>query len=151
MAADQSTGNETKSQEESERADEMSGRWIRDQLKDDAGATPPHWQNETAPTSTGRSEESVGTEQGQDDPLSPIEANLARSISQAVAQPLEDFEHQRRRESEATAEKVKEHDHRITAAFTALQLVEEASRRLSEKIEAQEKPTRETREIVDRL
>jgi chromosome segregation ATPase len=39
----------------------------------------------------------------------------------------------------------------MTAAFAALQLVEEASRRLTERVAAQEGPTRETREIVDRL
>ncbi len=151
MSTDQSTDNETQTREEGDRPDEMSGRWIRDQLKDAAGAAPQQWQGETPNTAPERSEEPVVAEQGLDDPLSPIVANLARSISQAVAQPLEDFERQRRQETEATAEKVKEHDHRITAAFAALQLVEEASRRLTERVNAQEAPTRETREIVDRL
>ena len=150
MSFDQSTDHETRPEEEGDRPDEMSGRWIRDQLKDAAGATPQQWQSEateTAPQQT----EPVVDEQGLDDPLSPIVANLARSISQAVAQPLEDFERQRRQESAEVTDKVKEHDHRITAAFAALQLVEEASRRLSERVDAQEGPTRETREIVDRL
>jgi chromosome segregation ATPase len=151
MSTDHSTDNETQPRGESERPDEMSGRWIRDQLKDAASAAPSHWHGETIQTSTERGEKPAAAEQGLADPLSPIVANLARSISQAVAQPLEDFERQRRQELEATAEKVKEHDDRIAAAFDALESVEEASRRLSERIEAQERPTRETREIVDRL
>ena len=150
MSFDQSTDNETKPQEEGDRPDEMSGRWIRDQLKDAAGTAPKQWQSETKEAPPQQAP-SAGDAHGVDDPLSPIVANLARSISQAVAQPLEDFERQRRHESEATAGKVKEHEHRITAAFAALQLVEEASRRLSQRVEAQEGPTRETREIVDRL
>ena len=150
MSTDQSTDNETQSREENDRPDEMSGRWIRDQLKDAAGARPQQWQNETAEAAPEPSAPAA-EQQSLDDPLSPIVANLARSISQAVAQPLEDFERQRRQESRETAEKVKEHDHRITAAFAALQLVEEASRRLTERVDSQQGPTRETREIVDRL
>ncbi|MDA0203812.1 MAG: hypothetical protein O3A53_12310 [Acidobacteria bacterium] len=150
MSFDQSTDHETKPEGEGDRPDEMSGRWIRDQLKDAAGAKPRQWQSEAAETAPQQSEPVV-EEQGLNDPLSGIVANLARSISQAVAQPLEDFERQRRQESAEVADKVNEHDHRITAAFAALQLVEEASRRLSERVDAQEGPTRETREIVDRL
>lgn len=150
MSFDQSTDHETKPQEEGDRPDEMSGRWIRDQLKDAASAAPRQWQGETAETAPQQAPPAVA-ERGLDDPLSPIVANLARSISQAVAQPLEDFERLRRQESEAAAGKVKEHEQRITAAFAALQLLEEASRRLSERINAQEGPTRETREIADRL
>jgi chromosome segregation ATPase len=150
MSFDQSTDHETKPQEGGDRPDEMSGRWIRDQLKDAASAAPQQWQSETTEKAPQQAAPVVA-EQGLDDPLSLIVANLARSISQAVAQPLEDFERQRRQESEATAGKVKEHEHRITAAFAALQLVEEASRRLTERVNVQEGPTRETREIVDRL
>ncbi len=148
MSTDQSTGNELQSREESERPDEMSGRWIRDQLKDAAGGATPHWLRENPAE---RSEKTAVAERSPDDPLSPLVANLAQSISLAVAQPLEHFERQRRQEAEATEEKVREHDERITAAFNALRLVEEASRRLSEKVESQERPTRETRELVDRL
>jgi DNA repair exonuclease SbcCD ATPase subunit len=151
MSIDQSTDNETQSRDEADRPDEMSGRWIRDQLKDAASARPRQWANETADTAPERTGEPAVAEQGLDDPLSPIVANLARCISLAVAQPLEDFERLRRQESEATANQVKQHDHRITAAFAALQLVEEASRRLTERVDAQQGPTRETREIVDRL
>jgi hypothetical protein len=50
MSFDQQTDNETKSQEEGDRPDEMSGRWIRDQLKDAAGAEPQQRQSETAET-----------------------------------------------------------------------------------------------------
>lgn len=150
MSTDQSTDNEVHSTEGNDRHDEMSGRWIRDQLKDAASAKPPQpWPHETAHIAPERTEEPAL--QSVDDSLSPIVANLARSISEAVAKPLEDFERQRRQDSEATADKVKEHDHRITAAFAALQLVEEASRRLTARIDAQEGPARETREIVDRL
>lgn len=148
MSTDQSTENELQPRAESERADEMSGRWIRDQLKDAAGGATPHWLRETPAE---RNEKPAVAEQGLDDPLSPLVANLAQSISLAVVQPLEHFERQRRQEAEATEEKVKQHDDRIAAAFNALRSVEEASRRLSEKIEAQERPTRETRELVDRL
>lgn len=152
MSTDQSTDHEIHSRQEGDRPDEMSGRWIRDQLKDAAGPRPPQqWPNETSNGAPERTEGPAAAAQGEADPLSPIVANLARSISQAVAKPLEDFERQRRRDSEETAERVKEHDHRITAAFAALQLVEEASRRLTERINAQEGPTREAREIADRL
>jgi hypothetical protein len=152
MSTDQSTDNEIQSREEIDRPDEMSGRWIRDQLKDAAGPRPPQqWQNEPANHGPERSEAAALDQHSIDDPLSPIVANLAHSISQAVAKPLEDFERQRRRDAEQTADKVKEHDHRITAAFAALQLVEEASRRLSGRLDAQEGTTRETREIADRL
>jgi hypothetical protein len=150
MSFDQSTDNEAKPPEEGDRPDEMSGRWIRDQLKDVASAAPQQWQGETTETAPQQGAPVVAA-QGWEDPLSPIVANLARSISQAVARPLEDFERQRRQDSETVASTVKEHDHRITAAFVALQLVEQASRRLTERVEAQEEPTRETREVVDRL
>lgn len=151
MSPEQSTDNETQFREKGDRPDEMSGRWIRDQLKDAAGARPEQRQNEAAATPPRRDEEPVVEGQGLDDPLSPIVASLARSISQAVARPLEDFERQRQKDSEETAAKVQEHDHRITAAFAALQLVEEASRRLTERIDEQQGPAKETREIVDRL
>lgn len=149
MSTEQSTDNETQFREQGARPDEMSGRWIRDQLKDAAGARPQQ-QNE-AKTDPRRNEEAAVDGQGLDDPLSPIVASLARSISQAVVRPLEDFERQRLKDSGETAAKVQEHDHRITAAFAALQLVEEASRRLTARIDAQEGPAKETREIVDRL
>lgn len=151
MSSEQSTDNETQFRDKGDRPDEMSGRWIRDQLKDAAGARSQQWRNEAAETDLQRNEEPAVDGQGVDDPLSPIVASLARSISQAVARPLEDFERRRLKDSEETAARVQEHDHRLTAAFAALQLVEEASRRLTERIDAQQGPAKETREIVDRL
>ena len=156
MSIDQSLDNDTQQPQfgNEERPDEMSGRWIRDQLKD-AAETAPHQatSDESIPVPVAQSEPVAeqGPVETPNDPLSPIVANLARSISEAVAEPLERFERERRQESAAVTESVREHGHRITAAFAALQCVEEASRRLTQRVDEQDTPIRENRELAERL
>jgi chromosome segregation ATPase len=156
MSIDQSTNNDTHEHQfgHEERPDEMSGMWIRDQLKDPAEATPLQESDaESVPAPVAQIEpvETSGRVEASSDALSPIVANLARSISAAVAEPLESFERERRADAAAVAESVREHAHRITAAFSALQCVEEASRQMTKRVEEQETPIRESRELVDRL
>lgn len=156
MSIDQFLGNDTHQPDSNheERPDEMSGMWIRDQLKDTAEAAPhqePVEESVPAPVAQSEPVATPAPVEVANDSLSPIVANLARSISAAVAEPLESFERERKQESAAVAESVREHDHRITAAFAALQCVEESSRQLTRRIEEQETPIRESRELTDRL
>ena len=156
MSIDQSLGNDTHQPDSNheERPYEMSGMWIRDQLKDTAEAVPHQERVEEsvpAPVAQAEPVETPASVEVATDALSPIVANLARSISAAVAEPLESFERERKQESAAVSESVREHDHRITAAFAALQCVEESSRQLTRRVEEQETPIRESRELADRL
>ncbi len=156
MSLDQSLDNDTQQHtpEQEDRPDEMSGAWIRDQLVDPAEASAPQETTEQFAPETVAEAEPIA-EQGpveiSDDALSPVVANLARSISAAVAEPLESFERECREENAAVADSVREHDHRITAAFSALQCVEEASRQLTRRLDEQDTPIRESRELADRL
>ncbi len=149
MSFDQSVDTENQAEQPEQRPDEMSGQWIRDQLVDTAGSDPEPQAEEAAPVAV--EQEPAAEDTSPDGPLSGVVESLAKSISEAVAAPLETFERERQKQTDEISDSIKEHDHRITAAFAALQQVEDASRSLSARVDEQETPTRETREIVDRL
>ena len=123
--------------------DEMSGQWIRDQLKDVAESSetnPPNPSFVGDDNPQGRAEEPATA---SEDPLGPIVANLAHNISAAVTKPIEDLERRRVAERDQLSHTVQEQAGRLEEAFAALRRLEEANERLSETLNRQESEARD--------
>ncbi len=124
---------------------EMSGQWIREQLKDAADSPESNPPNPPfASDEGGRAASSAPS--GSDDSLGPIMANLARNISEAVTKPIEDLERRRITEREHLGRSVREQAERVDAVFAVLRRLEEATQRLSDTVDRQENTAREQAE-----
>ena len=146
MSFDQPTQEQSPDSASSNTPDsEMSGQWIREQLKDAAESTE---SSQPSPTSDsgdlGRS--APDSQQAADDSLRPLMDNLARNISEAVTKPIEDLERRRLAEREHLSQKVHEQSERVETVFGALRRLEEANERLSEIVNRHEGAVRDQAE-----
>ena len=121
---------------------EMSGQWIREQLKDAAESTESNPPNPTI-VSEDAGQPAPASPQVADDSLRPLMDSLARNISEAVTKPIEDLERHRTAEREHLSQTVREQSERVDAVFAALRRLEEANEKLTETVNRQEGTVRE--------
>ncbi len=122
---------------------EMSGQWIRDQLRNVAEPSETNPPNPTFVSDDRGSASNFESRPGDDDSFGPIVANLARNISEAVTKPIEDLERRRAAERDHIGRAVREQAERVDAIFAALRRLEEAGERLAETVNRQEGAIRE--------
>ena len=134
--------NVTENQQSSEEA-EVSGRWIRDQLRDVADSSITGLEA-LKPISE---PEAAAPSDSSEEPATPdLVGDLAASISNAVAAPIRDLERRRSAEKAAVEKSLDQNTRHIQETMTAVERMAEDVQQLradSEKVRGKSKALRE--------